>query len=162
VRFATTNCPWTIEEVGKLIDATDKRLIAGGFEVSGQWELKTASRARFIGKAPKQPGVYAYAVNGKVCYVGSAQCGIATRMRQYEIAKSGRQGFRVRGLITKALKAGSKVAVLTIVPRPMRRNGLPVDPNDGLEWGLIRAWQPSWNIRGLGAIRKKKVSRISK
>ena len=142
-----------------MIDATDKRLIAGGFEVSGRWELDTASRARFVGEAPKQPGVYAYAVNGKVLYVGSAQRGIAKRLRHYEITKTKRTAFRIRGWITKEIRAGSKVTVLTIVPRPMRRNGLPVDPIVGLEEGLIRAWQPSWNIRGLGAIRKKMASR---
>ncbi len=149
------NDPWAIEEVGKLIDATDKRLIAGGFKVSGRWELDTASRARFVGEAPKQPGVYAYAVNGKVHYVGSAQGGIAKRLRHYEITKTKRTAFRIRGLIIEKLREGSKVTVLTIVPRPIRRNGLPVDPIVGLEEGLIRAWQPSWNVRGLGAIRKK-------
>jgi hypothetical protein len=50
--------------------------------------------------------------------------------------------------------------VLVIVPRPIRRKGLPVDPVAGLEVGLIRELQPTWNIRELGAIRKKKASEI--
>lgn len=140
-----------------MVDATAKRLIAGGFDLSGQWKLDTASCARFVGEAPQQPGVYAFAVNGKVHYVGSAQRGIAKRLRSYDKIQTRRTGFRfrMRGLITKKLKGGSKVAVLTIVPRPMRRKGLPVDPIAGLEEGLIRELQPSWNRRGLGAIRKK-------
>ena len=144
-----------------MVDATAKRLIAGGFDLSGQWKLDTASRARFVGEAPQQPGVYAFAVNGKVNYVGSAQRGIAKRLRHYENTQIRRTAFRIRGLITKKLKGGSKVAVLTIVPRPMRRKGLPVDPIAGLEEGLIRELRPNWNKRGLGAIRKKMASKIS-
>ena len=137
------------------------RLIASGFELSGRWELDTASRARFIGEAPKQPGVYAFAVDGKVLYIGSAQRGIAKRLRRYEITEIRLTAFRVRALITEALRDGSEVAVFTIVPGSMRWKGLPVDLIAGLEEGLIRELRPEWNIRGLGALRKKTASEIS-
>lgn len=145
-----------------MVDATANRLIAGGFKLSGQWKLDTASRARFDGEAPQEPGVYVFAVNGKVHYVGSAQTGLANRLRQYDQTNK-RTGFRFRliSLITERLKDGSKVAVLTIVPGSMRRKGLPVDPIAGLEEGLIRELQPSWNRRGRGVIRKKIASKIS-
>ena len=153
--------PWGIVKISKMVDATAKRLIAAGFDLSGQWKLDTASRARFVGEAPQQPGVYVFAVNEKVHYVGSAQTGLAKRLRQYDQTNK-RTGFRFRliSLITEKLKGGSKVEVLTIVPRPMRRKGLPVDPIAGLEEGLIRELRPNWNKRGLGAIRKKMASKI--
>ena len=112
-----------------MVDATTKRLIAGGFNLSARWKLDAAWRARLIGEVPKQPGVYAFAVNGKVHYVGSAQRGLAKRLRRYETTQT------------------------------LRRRGLPVDPIAGLEEGLIREMQPKWNKRGLGAIRKKATSK---
>ena len=127
--------------------------------MSAQWKLDAAWRARLIGEVPKQPGVYAFAVNGKVHYVGSAQRGLAKRLRRYEITQTRLTAFRIRGLIRERLKAGARVAVLTIVPRPMQRKGLPVDPIAGLEEGLIREMQPKWNKRGLGATRKKATSK---
>jgi hypothetical protein len=131
------------------------RLIAGGFALTGRWELN-APFVRLIGKPPVQPGVYAYAVDGIVHYVGSAQGGLAKRLRQYEYRMRLRATTR-RGQITEALKSGLEVAVLTIVfPEPLRWNGLPVDLIAGLEEGLIREWQPLWNVRGLGALRKAK------
>jgi len=129
-------------------------LIARGFDLSGRWELDTASRARFIGEAPKERGVYAFAVDGNVCYVGSTQH-IAKRLRRYESTDIRRKEFRgtrrtafpVMGLIIKALKGGSEVEVLTIVPGSMRRKGLPVDLSAGIEKGLIRELRPECNRR---------------
>jgi hypothetical protein len=45
--------------------------------------------------------------------------------------------------------------VLALVCEPMSSwKELPVDPIAGLEEGLIRAWQPAWNLRGLASVRK--------
>ena len=159
--------PWAIEEIGKMVDATAKRLISGGFKLSGQWKIDTTSRARFDGEATQEPGVYVFTVNGKVHYVGSAQTGLAKRLRdydngaqrkgRYEDPKNREKSKHVVPMarrIIEELKAGSTVTVLTIVPRPMRRKGLPIDPIAGLEQGLIRELDPSWNRRGRGANRR--------
>ncbi len=140
-----------------------ERLTASGFSLSARWELQANSRVRLSGEPPKQPGVYAFAVDGEVCYVGSTQGGIAKRLRDYEIIKDKeRQGFHIKTLIRKALKSGSEVTVLTIVNlKPIRWRGLPVDLILGLEEGLIRELQPKWNRRGRGALRKQKDSEIS-
>jgi hypothetical protein len=55
-----------------------ERLVSCGFERSGSWILDDAHRARFHAEIeiPKQPGVYAYAVDGEICYIGSAQRGL--------------------------------------------------------------------------------------
>ena len=128
-----------------------ERLTASGFSLSARWELQPNSRVQLIGEPPKQPGVYAFAVDGEVCYVGKTRKGIAERLRDYEIVKvKKRQGFRIKTLISKALKSGSEVTVLTIVSlKPIRWRGLPVDLIAGLEVGLIRELQPKtkWNLR---------------
>ncbi len=134
-----------------------EHLTANGFSLSARWELQANSRVRLIGEPPKQPGVYAFAVDGEVCYVGKAKKGIAKRLRPYEIVKGKkRQGFRIKTLIRKALKSGSEVTLLTSVNlKPIRWRGLPVDLILGLEEGLIRELQPKWNRRGRGALRKQ-------
>lgn len=140
-----------------------ERLTASGFSLSARWELQANSRVQLIGEPPKQPGVYAFAVDGEVCYVGKTQNGIAKRLRNYEIVKKKkRQGFHIKTLIRKALKSGSEVTVLTIVNlKPIRWRGLPVDLIPGLEMGLIHELDPQWNRRGRGASRKQKNSEIS-
>ncbi len=139
-----------------------ERLTASGFSLSARWKLQANSRVRLIGEPPKQPGVYAFAVDGEVCYVGKTQKGIANRLRNYEIVKNKkRQGFHIKTLVGKALKSGSEVTVLTIVSlKPIPWRGLPVDLIAGLEVGLIRELQPKWNLRELGALRKQKDSEI--
>ena len=141
----------------------EERLIANGFALSARWELRANSRVQLIGDAPKQPGIYAFAVDGEVCYVGSARKGIAKRLRPYEITKDKkRPAFRIRTLIRRALKSGSEVTVLTIVVlKPIRRKGLPVDLILGIEVGLIRELQPKWNRRERGTSGKQKDSEIS-
>ncbi len=140
-----------------------ERLTASGFSLSARWKLQANSRVRLIGEPPKQPGIYAFAVDGEVCYVGSTQGGIAKRLRPYEITKDKKRlAFRIKTLIRKALKSGSEVTVLTIINlKPIQWRGLPVDLIAGLEKGLIRELQPKWNRRELGALRKQKNSEIS-
>ena len=141
----------------------EERLIANGFALSARWKLQAKSRVQIIGEPPKQPGVYAFAVDGEVCYVGSARSGTAKRLRRLEINKDKKSlAFRIRTLIRKALKSGSEVTVLTLVIlKPIRRKGLPVDLILGIETGLIHELEPQWNRRERGASRKQKGSEIS-
>jgi hypothetical protein len=131
------------------------RLVAGGFKRTGVWKWDEASGSiRFEGNepVPREPGVYAYAVGGVVHYVGSAQRGLRKRLRHYEVAKTLRTAHRIRQEILTLIAAGREVEVFTIVPPtiPMT-GGLPFDSIAGLEEGLIRAWRPIWNRRGMGA-----------
>ncbi len=145
------------------VDMMEERLIASGFALSARWELQANSRVRLIGEPPKQPGIYAFAVDGEVCYVGSARAGIAKRLRPYEITKNKtRPAYRIRTSIRKALKSGSEVTVLTfVVLKPIQWKGLPVDLILGIETGLIHELDPQWNLRERGASRKQKGSEIS-
>jgi len=130
-----------------------EQLIEGGFVRAGAWHRDEASGSiRFVGEKPlpREAGVYAYAVCGVVHYVGSAQSGLRSRLRHYEIAKTLRTAHRIRQEVLAVLAAGREVEVFTIVPPPETVNGLPVDMVLGLEAGLIRSWRPVWNRRGMG------------
>jgi hypothetical protein len=129
------------------------RLIAGGFQRSGTWQLDPESGSiRFFGESelPKAAGVYAYAIGDQVYYVGSAQRGLRHRLRHYEITKRLRTALRVRQEIISLLNGGRTVDVFTLVPGRLSWNGLPVDGVAGIEEGLIRELRPVWNRRGMG------------
>jgi hypothetical protein len=130
-----------------------EQLIEGGFTHVGAWHRdETSGSIRFVGEKPlpREPGVYAYAVDGVVHYVGSAQRGLRNRLRHYEIAKTLRTAHRIRQEVLSVLADGRAVEIFTIVPPPQTVNGLPVDMVSGLEEGLIRSWRPDWNRRGMG------------
>ena len=130
------------------------QLEACGFIRAGAWREDQSGSIRFEGDnpPPKEPGVYAYAIGGVVHYVGSAQRGLWQRLRHYEIAKTLRTAHRIRQEILTLLKQGHEAEVFIIVQSRMMLNGvLPVDAVAGLEEGLIRAWRPTWNRRGMGA-----------
>jgi hypothetical protein len=129
------------------------KLIEGGFLHIGAWEADSDGSIKFKGKESisSEPGVYTYAIDDIVHYVGSAQRGLKKRLRHYEIAKTLRTVHRVRNEILLLLAAGQSVEVLVMVPPPLSLNGhLPIDSVAGLEEGLIRSFRPSWNRRGTG------------
>ena len=125
-------------------------LIECGFHSCGQWELRPEGGIRFIGDLPKDPGVYAHAVNGEVMYIGVATMGLKKRI--YFYGKPGatqRTSIRVNDLIAKELNQGRRVDLLVVVPGETEWNGLPVDLASGLECGLIQKYLPPWNMRGV-------------
>ena len=132
-------------------------LVAGGFKDTGHWYLDSEGHIRFDGQVPLEPGVYAFTLNGEVCYIGSAQRGLRRRFRKYENANNkGAVAVRIRGCIADALEKNADVRVFARVCRGCDRllwNELPIDLIAGLEEGLIRSLDPGWNNRGLAALR---------
>lgn len=126
-----------------------RHLLDAGFRWAGRWESPDgASIARGF-DVDRKPGVYVYAVNGMVMYVGSAQNGLHNRFRNYETSKTKRTAMRIRREILASLALGNAVDVYLLpAPLALRWNGLPVDLIAGIEDGLIRAINPPWNIRG--------------
>ncbi|CAK7262075.1 MULTISPECIES: GIY-YIG nuclease family protein [unclassified Shinella] len=124
-------------------------LMAAGFRPAGRWETPDgASLARGF-DVDRKPGVYVYAVNGVIAYVGSAQRGLHRRLRHYEISKKMKTAMRIRSEILASLARGDAVDVYLLpAPPAMFWNGLPVDAIAGIEDGLIRKINPPWNIRG--------------
>lgn len=135
------------------VPAHAAQLLEGGFVHAGTWEADGAGSIVFRGgeRLPREAGVYAYVVADEVCYVGSAQRGLRTRLRHYEIAKTLRTAHRIRQEVLALLADDQRVDVYVIVPPALALNGvLPVDTVAGLEEGLIRSLRPRWNRRGMG------------
>lgn len=126
-----------------------ERLMDAGFELLGECRSGGESAFSYTTKAPTEAGVYAFAVDGIIHYVGLTRFGLRTRLGHYVHGhEQQKTSARVKRLILKALAAGNSVAVLISRPPQLEWNGLPVDGAAGLETGLIKLIRPPWNQQG--------------
>jgi hypothetical protein len=104
------------------------------------------------GNSEPKPGVYAFVVDGEICYIGSTQRGLHERLSHYQITQGKYTAARVRSEVLKVIKSGKKVEVFTYMPDPTTvvRDSLPVDLVAGIETALLRKFRPTWNKKGLG------------
>jgi len=124
-------------------------LLSAGFQIVGAWQL-VDGKLECSGRAPADAGVYAFIVDGAVAYVGVTQNGFQARMDRYRRGHAGQKtNARVNALIRKAVEEGKAVSVMTAIPPSLEWNGMPIDGAAGLEAGLIRFVQPTWNIQGI-------------
>jgi hypothetical protein len=129
--------PWPIE-----------RLLSAGFERLGDCKLLENS-FEYSEKAPNKPGVYAFAVDGFVTYIGLTRGTLRTRLGHYIYGHAGQKtSYRIKGLILEALGQGRAVSACIALPPQFDWNGLPVYGPAGLETGLIRMVRPPWNQLG--------------
>ena len=130
-------------------DTSWEVLLRAGFQFLGEWRSDPDSDIRLDAKAPAEPGVYAFAVDDVVVYVGLTQTGLKTRLDHYRRGhERQRTSARVKKLIATALAGGQRVKVMVAIPPPGQWNGLPVNTAAGLEAGLIQMVRPVWNILG--------------
>jgi len=116
-----------------------KDLLNAGFRLLGGWMLDGERAIKLDATAPTEPGVYAFAIEEMVVYVGLTNSGLKTRFDQYRRGHKGqRTSSRVKDLIINALVAGQQVRVLISTPGTSVWNGLPVNMAAGLEGGLIQ------------------------
>lgn len=126
------------------------RLLDAGFELVGSCELTTANAFKYSRLAPSEPGVYAFAVNSTVAYIGLTRGALRTRLGHYVYGHAKqRTSARVKGLILTSLARGDVVSVCIARPPAQEWNGLPVDTAAGLETGLIKLIRPPWNQQGV-------------
>ena len=126
-----------------------KVLTDAGFQYLGEWTLDPESLIKLDAKAPTAPGVYSFAVDDVVVYVGLTLSGLKTRLDQYRRGhQRQRTSARINARIAQTLQGGKRVKVLVATPEPMEWLELPVNTAAGLEVGLIEMIRPSWNIRG--------------
>ncbi len=126
-------------------------LLDAGFRHACGWRLDDTGQLILTDALPKEVGVYAFAKDGVVMYVGVATMGLAKRI--YFYAKPGvsqRTSLRLNEMIRCELQASRQIDVLVAHPEDMEWNGLPVHGAAGLELGIIKAFTLPWNMRSAG------------
>jgi hypothetical protein len=133
---------------------TVQRLVQGGFHEVGCWVLTSERQlARFI-ELPMRAGVYAFAIDGVVQYVGLASKSIQRRLAFYSKPGVGqRTNIRLNELIRGRIEEGAVVEVLVAHPPNFDWKGLKVSGSEGLEAGLISEFDLPWNVRGVRKTR---------
>ena len=130
-------------------ELTAKRLLRAGFQRAGCWELRSEQQLTHPIDLPTRTGVYAFAVDGIVQYVGLASTSIRQRMGFYSKPGAGqRTNVRLNEIIRGHIAEGSVVEILIAHPADFEWEGLKVSGAEGLEAGLIREFDLPWNIRG--------------
>lgn len=135
---SSVNEPWPIQ-----------KLVNAGFYLLGCCSLSGENAFGYSDKGPSEPGVYAFAVDGIIAYVGLTRGTLRTRLSHYVRGHEGQKtSAHIKGRILETLRAGRAVQVLIATPPAFEWNGLPVDGAAGLETGLIRLIKPEWNRQG--------------
>jgi hypothetical protein len=84
-----------------------EQLLASGFELLGEWRSTGETGFELSASAPTDAGVYAFAVDGAVRYIGLTQTAIRTRLGHYVYGHAQqRTSARVKALILEALANG--------------------------------------------------------
>ncbi len=121
-------------------------LVQAGFQQIGGWTQTARGGITPSGRAPREPGVYAFVLDGIAVYVGSTSGSLQNCMYQYQRGDAGQKTrARINGLI-KVSPGGRRVEILVATPHASEWNGLPVSTTAGLEVGLIQMIRPAWNI----------------
>jgi hypothetical protein len=120
-----------------------------GFKEVGCWELNHERKLGHKIDLPASAGVYAFAIDGTVQYVGVSARSLRQRFGFY--AKPGSTqttSIRLNEMIRGHIERGAIVEILIAHPPDFDWNGLKVSGPEGLEAGLIREFNLPWNKRG--------------
>ncbi|MBR1172857.1 GIY-YIG nuclease family protein [Bradyrhizobium sp. KB893862 SZCCT0404] len=126
-------------------------LVNGGFILSSRWRLAETLELKLEQPITKEVGVYAFAKDNIVLYVGVATMGLAKRL--YFYAKPGstqRTSQRLNEILKTELAVMDYIDIYTATPPDLEWNGLPVHGGAGLELGLIKKYSLPWNVRSAG------------
>jgi hypothetical protein len=124
-------------------------IIDRGFREVGCWELNSARDLIHHIDLPTQSGVYAFAINGVVHYVGLASKSLRQRLGFYrKPGASQRTNVRLNEVIRGHLEAGTLVQIFIAHPPDGQWNGFKLKGAEGLEAGLIETYDLPWNMRG--------------
>jgi hypothetical protein len=124
-------------------------LLHGGFAEVGCWELNSARDLVHRAELPTQAGVYAFAIDGIVQYVGLASKSLRQRFGHYrKPGPSQRTNIRLNEIIRGHIANGTVVRIAIAHPPDFVWNGLRISGAEGLEAGLIATFDLPWNMRG--------------
>jgi hypothetical protein len=126
-----------------------EQLQEAGFQEIGCWELNDARELAHKIDLPKRAGVYAFAIDGIVQYVGLASKSLHQRLNFYrKPGASQATNVRLNEIIRDKIASGATVQILIAHPSDTRWNGLTIKGPEGLEAGLIADFHLPWNVRG--------------
>lgn len=129
-------------------ELTTDRLLKAGFAEVECWSAVTdkLSPPRNL---PARRGVYAFAVDDRVMYVGLASRSLKQRLTFYaRPAKSQATNLRLNDLIRSLIGQGHVVRILVSHPTDGEWHGLRISGPEGLEAALIEDFDLPWNVRG--------------
>lgn len=126
-----------------------EHLLRNGFHEVGGWELGHANNLQCGIQLPDKAGVYAFAIDGVVQYVGLASTSVRQRFGFYRNPGSTQPtNIRLNKIIREQIGLGRAVQILVAHPPEFNWNGLRVSGAEGLEAGLIAEFNLPWNKRG--------------
>lgn len=127
---------------------TTETLVNAGFTHSATWSKSDTGSLVVEPRLPSAAGVYAFAKQSRILYVGVATMGLAKRIYFYgKPGVSQKTSLRINAAIIEEINGGGAIEVYTAIPPDFEWNGLPVSGVAGLELGLIRRYELPWNIR---------------
>ena len=133
---------------------TVQRLRQAGFHEIGCWVLTSERQLARSVELPMEAGVYAFAIDGVVHYVGLASTSIRRRLAFYSKPGTGqRTNIRLNELIRGRIEEGAVVEILVAHPPNFDWKGLKVSGAEGLEAGLIAEFDLAWNVRGVRKVQ---------
>ena len=126
-------------------------LLSAGFAFTAKWKLVASGELAPDTPLPKEVGVYAFAKDNIVLYVGVATMGLAKRLYFYgSPGKSQITSLRLNKMIKDELATFPAIDIYTATPSNLDWNGLPIHGSAGLELGLIKKYNLPWNKRSAG------------
>lgn len=127
---------------------TVTKLLEAGFEEFECWGA-SEHRLNVPANLPKRRGVYAFALEEEVVYVGLASRSLSQRLGFYaRPGHSQRTNVRLNAKIAELIRQGQTVRILLAHPPDGEWNGLRVSGAEGLEAALIEDFDLPWNVRG--------------
>jgi hypothetical protein len=130
---------------------TVEKLLRSGFGEVGCWELNSARDLVHNIDLPTRAGVYAFAIDGVVQYVGLASKSIRQRLGFYrKPGASQRTNIRLNDIIRTHIGKGAVVQILIAHPPDQVWNEFKISGAEGLEAGIIADFNLPWNMRGAG------------
>jgi hypothetical protein len=135
---------------------TVEHLFHSGFHEVGSWELGDSHDLQCRIELPRRAGVYAFAIDGVVQYVGLASTSVRQRLGFYrKPALTQVTNLRLNQIIRDEIGSGRTVQILIAHPPQFDWNGLKISGAEGLEAGLISEFDLPWNKRGTAQMAVK-------